>query len=139
MSARGRDALLAAVLDALLPPGGDFPGAGAVALEEASAAVAARADLAALLDAIEATGGGRDFAALAADEREAALRAVERARPEPFAALVEVAYRAYYGHPEITRRLGLAGPPQPRGHVVSPMDPALVERVRRRPSLYRPV
>jgi len=133
-------ALLAAVLDELIPPGGDFPGAGAVALEEASAALAARADLAAVLDAIEVAAGtgGRAFAALAAGEKEAVLRAVERARPEPFAALVEVAYRAYYGHPEIARRLGLAGPPQPRGHVVPPMDLALVERVRRSAALYRP-
>jgi hypothetical protein len=132
------DARLAAVLDALIPPGGDFPGGGAVALAEAAAALVARADLAALLDAIEAHAGGRAFAALALDEREAVLRAVEGARPEPFTALVEVAYRAYYGHPEVARRLGLAGPPQPRGHVVPPMDPALVERVRQRPSLYRP-
>jgi hypothetical protein len=136
--------LLAAVLDALVPPSGDFPGAGAVALDHVLAVAAASADLDALLArGLEATQGaarGRGgFAALGMDERERALRRVEAADPEFFEALVRHAYEGYYSHPTVVARLGLdPRPPQPAGHRVEPVAFPDLSRVTARGPLYRP-
>jgi Gluconate 2-dehydrogenase subunit 3 len=141
--ARRRD-LLAAMLDVLVPPSGDFPGAGAVALDHVLAAAAASADLGALiargLEATEAGPRGSDgFVALGTDERESALRRVETADPEFFEALVRHAYEAYYSHPIVVARLGLdPRPPQPAGHRVEPVALPDLSRVTARGLLYRP-
>ena len=81
---------------------------------------------------------GREFAALSDDERDAVLREVESSRPEFFDELLVQTYNGYYGHPEVARLLGIGSPPQPRGYVLEPFDPSLLERVKQRPPLYRP-
>jgi hypothetical protein len=136
-------ALLIPILDALVPPSGDFPGAATVALDHILAAAAASPELDALLcralHAIgEATGANR-FASMSEDDRETALRRVEQSQPEAFAALVRHTYYGYYGHPTVITALGLDPTPvQPRGHQPDALEPPDLARVTGRGALYRP-
>ena len=136
--------LLALVLDTLVPASGEFPGAGVVALDHLVAVAAASAELESLLsralqaveEAARASDGG--FARLSPDERESALRRIERSHAEPFEALVRHTYDGYYSHPTVIARLGLdPGPLLPRGHGVEVADPPDLARVTGRGPIYR--
>jgi hypothetical protein len=133
-------ALLIPILDALVPPSGDFPGAGSVALDHILAAAAASPDLDALLcGALRAIADGADrFASMSEDDREAALRRVEESQPDAFATLVRHTYLGYYGHPTVITALGLDPTPvQPRGHPSDPVEPPDLARVTERGPIYR--
>ena len=134
MTLAAERALLIAVLDALVPPSGDFPGAGAVALDHVLATAAASPDLDALLcralHAIAEAAGADRFASMSDDDRESVLRRVEQSQPEAFAALVRHTYFGYYGHPTVITALGLDPTPvHPRGHQPDPLDPPDLARV----------
>lgn len=135
-------ALLIPILDALVPPSGDFPGAGSVALDHILAAAAASPDLDALLCRVLRTvgeeAGDTRFASMSEDDRESVLRRVEQSQPEAFAALVRHTYFGYYGHPAIVTALGLdATPVQPRGHHPEAPEPPDLARVTERGPVYR--
>ena len=138
--------LLALVLDALIPASGEFPGAGAVALDHVLAVAAASADLESVLsrglEAIEETaraGGGAGLAALSLAEREDVLRRVEASPAASFEALVRHTYDGYYSDPTVIARLGLdPRPPHPRGHRVESVDLPDLARVTARGPIYRP-
>ena len=142
--AAGRD-LLALVLDALVPAGAGFPGAGAVALDHVLAMAAASTDLerrlSEVLRAVEETSQvahGARLASLTVDDREDVLRRVEQAHPEVFDTLVRHTYDAYYSHPTVIARLGLdASPVHPRGHRVEAVDLLDLARVGARGPIYR--
>ena len=52
--------------------------------------------------------------------------------------LVFQIYVRYYQHPRVLTGLGLEPrPPYPKGYEMEPADPSLLERVRRKPPLYR--
>jgi hypothetical protein len=135
-------ALLIPILDALVPPGGNFPGAGTVALDHILAAAAASPDLDALLcralHAIGEAAGANHFASMTEDDRETVLRRVEESQPDAFAALVRHTYFGYYGHPTVVTALGLDPTPvQPRGHHPEALEPPDLARVTERGPIYR--
>ena len=137
--------LLTAVLDTLVPAAGDFPGAGAVAVDHVLAIAAELADLASLLalglqkvEEAARSAGAPEFGRLDADGRETVLRHVERGHVDFFEALVRHTYDGYYGHPIIVARLGLdPGPLHPRGHRIESRDAPDLARVIARGPLYR--
>jgi hypothetical protein len=134
--------LLIPILDALVPPSGDFPGAGTVALDHILAAAAASPELDALLcralHAIGAAAGPNRFASMSEDDRETVLRQVEQSQPEAFAAVLRHTYYGYYGHPTVITALGLdPAPVQPRGHQPDPLEPPDLARVTLRGPIYR--
>lgn len=137
---------LAAVLDEVLPASADgrMPSASQVELatyvEGALAAGAPATDTIVeglrSLDEAAASQGG--FAALAAPDRIAALRAL----PQDgwLLMLLMQAYGGYYQHPRVVEALGLdPTPPFPRGNQVPPSDPTLLDHVRGRARMYREV
>jgi hypothetical protein len=139
---------LAAVLDALVPASEDgrLPGAGALDLvREVEEAVRRSPDLGVALRfglaALEALAHRREpggFAALAAPEREAALRELTAEQPGFVGGLLFHAYGAYYRHPRVLEGLGLEPrPPHPLGYAMETGDLGLLDPVRRRPPLYR--
>ncbi len=138
----GQRATLIAVLDRLVPPRDDLPGAGGLGvgatIERTLIATPAlrRPFLDGLL-AVELAGGAADFAALDGDAQDAALRAVEADQPRAFTLLVEQTYQGYYIDPRVLAALGFTGPPQPRGHQLAPFDPALLQLQRRRAPFWR--
>jgi len=137
--------LLALVLDTLVPAGGEFPGAGGVALDHVAAMAAASGELASLLSqgllAVEAAAqaeGASGFARLSTDDREQVLRRVERSHPEFFEALVRQTYDGYYSHPLVVERLGLEPRPlHPHGHKIEATELPDLSRVAGRGPIYR--
>jgi hypothetical protein len=127
-----------AIMDRLVPPVGDLPGAGAMGLLSEVEMMAARhrpfhrallrmlEDVAA--DAFSQTGPAQD----------SAIRAFERAEPAVFKTVLEVVYLAYYGDERVHRRIGWrTGPVQPRGFTLPPFDEAILETARQRAPFWR--
>lgn len=138
-------ALLALVLDRLVPAGRGFPAAGALGISAhlehvAGTTPAARRLFVEGLRQI-AIAGERirpaGFAALTGDEQDAILQRLERDHPAFFEVLVRQTYSGYYSHPAVLSLLGEDSPPQPHGHRVDPFANVLVDRVRRSTFTYR--
>jgi hypothetical protein len=144
-----RRALLAAVLDLVVPANGDVPGAGALGVGDAiERTLAGSAPLRRLildgLVEIDVTAGSAGFQALEPSARDELLRAVDAAHPAFFAALVNHAYRGYYTHPTVLQHLERttgypARPPQPLGHAIEPWDEGLLAKQRERKPFWRRV
>ena len=136
---------LSTLLDEIIPPSldGALPGAGQLGLARA---IAERAPdllpgIAQGLAALDALAGDRDatdFAALSAEDRVAVLNEHATREPGFLPGLIFHTYVSYYENGRVMEALGLeARPPHPLGYTVEPMDPALVDRVRQSPKLYR--
>jgi len=133
--------LLDAVLDRLLPAVDELPGAGELGIGAAIATdpLSARrpGDVATVLGRLP---GG--FRALPGAERDAALAEAERALPDAFATLINLAYNAYYLDPRVLARVERvsgyrARAPQPAGYALEPLDERLLAPVRGRAALWR--
>lgn len=136
--------LLDAVLDRLLPPYEELQGAGAMGLGAevvTAAAQSANLDepaarvLAALPDG---------FMEAPLDVKDEVLIDVQAADPAAFAAMLNLAYNAYYTDPRVLRAIELrtgyaARPPQPEGYHLEPFDQSLLAQVRTRAPLWRDV
>lgn len=132
---------LDAVLDTIVPPRGELPGAGGLGL---TAAVVADATTTGHLDdiAVVLRELPLDFIASQPSVRESALRDIERFAPQSFAMVVNMVYTAYYTLPQvltgISERTGYnPGPPQPSGYSMTPFDAELLAPVRDRAPLWR--
>ncbi|MGE3076979.1 MAG: hypothetical protein AB7N24_19800 [Dehalococcoidia bacterium] len=125
-------AFLSALLDTLIPPGGNrrMPGAGAIGIESALAdAVTSDAQagsaIAAWLNALSEH--NPEFSRLLPAERATRLEAHAAAEPAPLRALLRHIYLAYYQHPTVLTALGEPPrPPFPEGFEIEPTDPGLL-------------
>ena len=134
-----------ALLDTLLPGDGtDWPAAGAHGLGARMTELAAGIPdgTEALATVLEALPEG--FIAMTPEDREEALRAIEADMPGPFDAVVTAAYNAYYTDSAvrdvIERLTGYENrPPQPRGYTLEPFDESLLDAVKARGPIWRPV
>lgn len=133
------------LLDTLLPgDGADWPAAGAQGLAARMTELAAGVPdgteaLEAVLDSVP-----EGFAAMTPDQREDVLRGIEADMPERFDAVVTAAYNAYYTDPAvrdvIERLTGYENrPPQPEGYALEPFDESLLDAVKARGPIWRPV
>lgn len=138
--------MLKAALNRLVPPGGDFPGAGDLDLLDHVDRVACGSPRARRMFVegvrqivLESERRhGQSFEALASREQDAVLRHVEAGQRAFFEALVSHVYQAYYNHPTIIALLELeARPPQPLGHALAPFDAAIIRSAGARAPLYR--
>lgn len=137
------DEFVARVIDALLPgddrepplPSGDAAGVTrivAARLRENDAIARAMAAIA------REAGGEEAFTRATAEERVAAIAAVERAAPTEVRALVVLALETYYQSEQVIRAMSWRPQsPQPLGHPVEPLDLSLVEPVERRAPMWR--
>ncbi|MCY4653413.1 MAG: gluconate 2-dehydrogenase subunit 3 family protein [Dehalococcoidia bacterium] len=137
--------LVSAVLDRLIPPHGDMPGAGEVGTADYIDGIAGgSAHIARLfadgLQDIEIAAGrsGSSFHELSAEQQDSILRAAENDSPGFFDALIRHTYNGYYSNPKIVELLGLdPRPPQPRGNRVERGDLSSLEVVVDRGQAYR--
>jgi hypothetical protein len=138
LGARER-ATLAAVMDRLVPPVDDLPGAGALGLAGTVESLAARhPPYGGALRAAMARLAGSDFLESAGPVQDERLRDLERSDTATFAAVLDLVYLAYYGDARVHRRIGWRGGPlQPAGFELAPFDEAVVETVRRRAPFWR--
>jgi len=140
------DSKFFATLSDSIAPGGSvandvtLPSASAVGCDEALAvALGGNAKLQELADAIMARADGSpSFQAMAPDERHVFLEAVQRERPEAFAALVTLTLAHYYAHPLVLAALGWPSrPPQPQGHKLPAFDDTMLAPVLARGAKWR--
>ena len=141
-------ALLTSVLDRLIPPSGELPGAGELGVagyidRVTAGSVDLRKPILGALQQIEAAAGrshASSFTDLSGERQDAVLRRVESSEPESFETLLQQAYNGYYSSPKVIEGLGLeARPPQPLGYELEPGDLSALESVRRRGRAYREV
>jgi hypothetical protein len=134
------------VMDRLVPPVDDLPGAGSMGLLDEVERMAEehdryRVSLVRFLDAlsmdmsVEAEGG---FLALEGEQQDEALKEIESSIAKEFANVLEVVYLAYYSRPEVHRRIGWrSGPLQPLGFTLPPFDESILDTVRKREPFWR--
>ncbi len=137
-------ALLASILNRVVPATGEMPAAGDLGIGDFVASIAegktaTRRRLLETLVQIElaATDRGGDFASLSADSQTDALRAVQSAAPENFQYLVTQTYRGYYTNETVTGLLSYS-PPNREDYDPLPFDETLVEPVRQRGQIWVP-
>ena len=135
-------AALKSVLNRLVPPRTDLPGAGdldvGASIERSMASSPRLRRL--LLDGLTEIViiAERPFVELDAAIQTGILETVESRRPAFFVALVEHTYRGYYTLPAVHQAIGHESrPPQPQGHRLPPFDPALLDRQRERLPFWR--
>jgi hypothetical protein len=136
------------VMDRLIPPVDDLPGAGSMGLLEKVEEMGAKhgrfqTSLARFLDAlsmdmsVEAEGG---FLAMESEGQDEAIREIEQSLSTVFANVLEVVYLAYYSQPEVHKRIGWrTGPLQPQGFTLPPFDESILENIRKREPFWRKV
>lgn len=132
--------VLRAVLNCLIPPHGDLPGAGdldaGIHIEQTLAAAPRLRRL--FLDGLTAIEvSAPRFADLDPATQTDVLQRIEQLHPAFFAALVDHAYRAYYTTPRVQQAIGWLRPPQPLGHTLPPFDPQLLSLQRTRAPFWR--
>lgn len=138
--------VLTAVLDRLIPPQDEVPGAGAAGIAshvEGMAGIApkSRAILIDGLKAIEAASGRshrRGFVSLSDAQKVDVLREVEAQHTRFFGALIQESYAGYYSNPAVLAAKGLpVSAPQPNGYEIESFDASLLDSVRARGKKYR--
>ncbi|MGE0580346.1 hypothetical protein [Reyranella sp.] len=132
---------LSALMDRLVPPIDDLPGAGTMGLLADVEAMAGRhAPYRRALLHIAGTLGTAAFSGLDGAAQDAAIEQFETAEPAIFEAVRAMVYLAYYGNERVHRRIGWCGGPlQPRGFDLPPFDEAALATARKRPRLWRQV
>ena len=137
--------LATAVLDRIIPPQGNMPGAGEAGTADyldgiaAGSARIARLFSTGLQDIeIGAARFGSGFEELSGDQQDEVLRGVEADSPQFFDLLVRHTYNGYYSNPKVVELLGLdPRPPQPRGNQVERGDLSSLQAVVERGQAYR--
>ena len=132
-----------ALMDRLIPPIDDLPSAGSMGLLDDVERMATQHDryarslrkfLGALSDA------GQRFSALASEQQDEAIRAIEVSAASDFSNVLEVVYIAYYSRPGVHARIGWrTGPLQPQGFELPPFNESILETTRQRKPFWRQV
>ena len=138
--------LLTAAYNRIVPVQDKFPGAGdlggAQFVEEVAVKnVALRRSFGeglARLEIAASSRGNSGFAALSPDEQDNTLREVESESPVFFRELVRQCYNFYYTSPEVFELIGYSLP-DPQDYQPLPFDESLLEPVRQRGQMWRPV
>ena len=135
-------AMLAAVLNRIVPAAGDMPAAGDLGIAGFVESVAAgstgkrRTLVDGLVEiALAASERGGSFAALSEAAQIDALRAVETSSPGFFQELVTQTYRGYYTDETVCRALGYR-PPNRDDYDPLPFDQSLLDPVRQRGQVW---
>ncbi len=132
-------AILAALLDTLIPASDDdtMPGAGGLDSLEFMNNILNPDFSQVVISAINFL--GTEFLDLSGDAREARVEALHSELPNEFAALYTQVLAVYYRQDEVLRGIGSReGPPFPRGNEVADGDMSLLDPVIAKPKHYRP-
>ena len=134
--------LLSAVMDRVIPPVDDLPGAGSMGLatevvQRSSSDERFNESLRIVLALLPSDD---DFEAMDEVRRDQAIALVEESDPANFGLWLDVVYTVYYMQPQVHQRLGWHGrPPQPEGNQMPPWDESVLGTVRKREPFWRRV
>ena len=138
--------LLTSVLNRLIPPESQLPGAGDLGLVTfVEGVIEGEARLNRLFNGglaqIEIAAGNRDpsgFQALTEDSKDATLKEVEASHPEFFDALVLQTYNGYYTNPSVFQLIGYAERPiKGTSGSLELLDESLLEQQKQRAPFWR--
>ena len=129
--------LLTAVLNRIIPAGGEMPAAGDLGISTYVDGILFQAPhlrphILGLLGRIQMEG---EFESLPDDGRDALLRRIEAERRESFNVLLRVVYNGYYSSGQVLEAIGWS-PPDESGYQLEPFDPGLLDNVRKRGPIY---
>ena len=138
--------LLTAAYNRIVPAQDKFPGAGDLGGAQFVEQVAAKnialrrtfGEGLARLEIAAARPGCSGFTGLSPDEQDNTLREVESESPVFFREFVRQCYNFYYTNPEIFELIGYKMP-DPQDYQPVPFDESLLEPVRQRGQMWRPV
>ena len=125
---------LTALLDQIIPPSAELPGAGELGLaEHIDAALEQTPDLRPLIAQGLASLSAQGFCEAEVDDRLEVLNRVAPQEPALVPSLVFHTYMAYYSHGRVVEALGMeARAPFPQGYEMEPSDFSLLDPVRAR-------
>ena len=138
--------LLSAVLNRIIPPGGQLPGAGDLEVGDFIEGTASKenglrrlfTEGLASLEIIASQEDAGEFQGLTGAAQDAVLQVVEKQHPTFFAELVRQCYNGYYTNPTIFDLIGYSQS-DPQGYQPLPFDENLLEPQRRREPFWRQV
>ena len=138
--------LLTAAYNRIVPAQDKFPGAGDLGGAQFVEQVAAKnialrrtfGEGLARLEIAAARRGSSGFIGLSPDEQDNTLREVESESPVFFREFVRQCYNFYYTNPEVFELIGYKMP-HPQDYQPVPFDESLLEPVRQRGQMWRPV
>ena len=138
--------LLTAACNRIIPAQDRFPGAGDLGGAQFVEQVAAKnirlrrafGEGLAHLEIAASQRGDAGFAGLSPETQVDTLRQVEQERPDFFRELVRQCYNFYYTNPEVFDLIGYSMP-DPQDYQPLPFDESLLEPVRQRGQMWRPV
>jgi hypothetical protein len=138
--------LLTAAYNRIVPAQDKFPGAGDLGGAQFVEQVAAKnialrrtfGEGLARLEIAAARRGSSGFTGLALEEQDNTLREVESECPVFFREFVRQCYNFYYTNPEVFELIGYKMP-DPQDYQPVPFDESLLEPVRQRGQMWRPV
>jgi hypothetical protein len=132
--------ILGGVMDRLVPPIDDLPGAGKMGLASEVDSLARRhapyqRSLSIFIEKLATKWSER----LPDSDKDALLRDLENADGATFTAVLELVYLAYYGDARVHGRVGWRGGPlQPEGFPLPPFNAEILQAVRERRPFWRP-
>lgn len=138
--------LITAAYNRLVPAQDKFPGAGDLGGAGFVEQVAAKnivlrrafADGLTQLEIAAAQRGGPSFVDLSSEQQDETLRDLEAGQPVFFREFVRQCYNFYYTNPEVFDLIGYSMP-DPQDYQPLPFDETLLEPVRQRGQMWRPV
>lgn len=138
--------LVTAAHNRLIPAQGKFPAAGDMGGAQFVEQVAAKnialrrsfSEGLAQLEIAASRRGNSGFVGLSATEQDATLREVEAESPVFFREFVRQCYNFYYTNPDVFELIGYSLP-EPQDYQPLPFDESLLEPVKQRGQMWRPV
>ncbi len=128
-------ALQKSVLDRIIPPVADLPGAGGLGIEKELERMSTEHHKFSgiLFSAIESIQSRLGEDTVTVENLNKAISGFESFEPTPFALLLELVYLAYYSDPRVHDRIGWkTGPLQPEGHPLPPWEESILAKVKNR-------
>ena len=137
------ETLLTSMLDSLIPPVGDLPGAGQMGLiDEIVRLSGQQTRFQEIFETAVKTfyNKNQDFISQSESQQDEAIRQFESTNQDMFDSVLTISYIVYYKDERVHKRLGWSGKtPQPDGNKMEPWNESVLDKIRTRKPFWRQV